>query len=60
MSGWTRQDSCCAFTSHTYRGGGCSLFRNGFTENPVEKLRSRLPFLRLSTWLLAHPTALLG
>lgn len=33
---------------------------DGFTENPVEKLRSRLPFLHLSTWLLAHPTALLG
>jgi Ser/Thr protein kinase RdoA (MazF antagonist) len=33
---------------------------DGFTENHVEKLRSRLPFLRLSAWLLAHPTALLG
>ena len=33
---------------------------DGFTENPVEKLRSRLPFVRLSIWLLAHPTALLG
>ena len=33
---------------------------DGFTENPVEKLRSRLPFLRLSAWLLAHPTALLN
>jgi len=33
---------------------------DGFTDNPVEKLRSRLPFLHLSAWLLAHPTALLG
>lgn len=33
---------------------------DGFTENPVEKLLSRLPFLHLSAWLLAHPTALLG
>jgi Ser/Thr protein kinase RdoA (MazF antagonist) len=33
---------------------------DGFTESPAAKLRSRLPFLRLSAWLLAHPTALLG
>lgn len=33
---------------------------DGFTEAPAEKLRSRLPFLRLSAWLLAHPTAMLG
>jgi Ser/Thr protein kinase RdoA (MazF antagonist) len=33
---------------------------DGFTENPVEKLRSRLPFLHLSAWLLAHPTAFLA
>jgi Ser/Thr protein kinase RdoA (MazF antagonist) len=33
---------------------------DGFTENPVEKLRARRPFLRLSAWLLAHPVALLG
>jgi Ser/Thr protein kinase RdoA (MazF antagonist) len=33
---------------------------DGFTENPVEKLCSRRPFLQLSAWLLAHPTALLG
>lgn len=33
---------------------------DGFTENPVEKLCSRLPFLHLSVWLLAHPTVLLG
>jgi len=33
---------------------------DGFTEDPVEKLRARQPFLRLSAWLLAHPTALLG
>jgi Ser/Thr protein kinase RdoA (MazF antagonist) len=32
---------------------------DGFTESPVDKLRSRLPFLHLSEWLLAHPTALL-
>jgi Ser/Thr protein kinase RdoA (MazF antagonist) len=30
---------------------------DGFTEDPTGKLRSRLPFLRLSEWLLAHPTA---
>ena len=33
---------------------------DGFTENPVERLLARLPFLHLSAWLLAHPTALLG
>jgi Ser/Thr protein kinase RdoA (MazF antagonist) len=33
---------------------------DGFTESPVEKLRSRRPFLQLSAWLLAHPKALLG
>ena len=33
---------------------------DGFTEDPVGKLRSRLPFLHLSAWLLAHPTALLS
>jgi len=33
---------------------------DGFTEDPAGKLRSRLPFLQLSAWLLAHPTALLG
>jgi Ser/Thr protein kinase RdoA (MazF antagonist) len=33
---------------------------DGFTEAPVEKLCSRLPFLHLSAWLLAHPAALLG
>jgi Ser/Thr protein kinase RdoA (MazF antagonist) len=33
---------------------------DGFTEDPAGKLRSRLPFLHLSEWLLAHPTALLG
>jgi len=33
---------------------------DGFTESPAEKLRSRLPFLCLSAWLLAHPTALFG
>lgn len=32
---------------------------DGFTEDPVSKLRSRLPFLQLSAWLLAHPKALL-
>ncbi len=32
----------------------------GFTENPVEQLRSERSFLQLSAWLLAHPTALLG
>jgi Ser/Thr protein kinase RdoA (MazF antagonist) len=33
---------------------------DGFTEDPAGKLRSRLPFLQLSKWLLAHPTALRG
>ena len=32
---------------------------DGFTEKPVEKLCARLPFLQLSTWLLAHSGALL-
>jgi Ser/Thr protein kinase RdoA (MazF antagonist) len=31
---------------------------DGFTESPAGKLRSRLPFLRLSEWLLAHHEAL--
>jgi len=30
------------------------------TEDPTGKLRARLPFLRLSEWLLAHPSALLA
>jgi Ser/Thr protein kinase RdoA (MazF antagonist) len=33
---------------------------DGFTEDPAGRLRSRLPFLRLSTWLLDHPTVLGG
>lgn len=33
---------------------------DGFTEDPAGRLRSRLPFLRLSAWLLAHPTVLCG
>ena len=33
---------------------------DGFTEKPAGRLRARLPFLRLSEWLLAHPDALLG
>ena len=33
---------------------------DGFTESPAENLLSRLPFLHLSAWLLAHPTAILG
>jgi Ser/Thr protein kinase RdoA (MazF antagonist) len=32
----------------------------GFRDDPVNQLRTSLPFLRLSEWLLAHPTALLG
>lgn len=31
---------------------------DGFSEDPVGNLRTRLPFLRLSEWLLAHPDAL--
>ena len=30
---------------------------DGFTEDPAGKLRTRLPFLRLSEWLLARPDA---
>ena len=33
---------------------------DGLTEDPTGKLRARLPFLRLSEWLLAHPSALLA
>jgi Ser/Thr protein kinase RdoA (MazF antagonist) len=33
---------------------------DGFTEDPAGKLHGRLPFLRLSEWLLAHPTVLRG
>jgi Ser/Thr protein kinase RdoA (MazF antagonist) len=33
---------------------------DGFTEDPRGKLRARLPFLRLSEWLLAHPEAIPG
>jgi hypothetical protein len=33
---------------------------DGFTDDPAGLLRARLPFLRLSEWLLAHPAALLG
>jgi Ser/Thr protein kinase RdoA (MazF antagonist) len=32
----------------------------GFRDDPVSQLRVGLPFLRLSKWLLEHPTALLG
>lgn len=31
---------------------------DGFTEGPAGKLRGRLPFLRLSEWLLTHPDVL--
>lgn len=33
---------------------------DGFSNDPAGQLRSRLPFLRLSEWLLAHPEATLG
>jgi Ser/Thr protein kinase RdoA (MazF antagonist) len=33
---------------------------DGFTNDPARQLRGRLPFLRLSEWLLAHPEATLG
>jgi Ser/Thr protein kinase RdoA (MazF antagonist) len=33
---------------------------DGFTEDPGGRLRSRLSFLQLSAWLLAHPSDLLG
>lgn len=33
---------------------------DGFSNDPAGQLRSRLPFLRLSEWLLAHPEAMLG
>jgi len=32
---------------------------DGFSNDPARQLRSRLPFLRLSEWLLDHPDALL-
>lgn len=32
----------------------------GFSNDPAGQLRDRLPFLRLSEWLLAHPEALWG
>ncbi|WP_201373924.1 phosphotransferase enzyme family protein [Ktedonobacter robiniae] len=31
---------------------------DGFSNDPVSQLLSRLPFLRLSEWLLAHPEAM--
>jgi Ser/Thr protein kinase RdoA (MazF antagonist) len=33
---------------------------DGFSLRPVGQLQGRLPFLRLSEWLLAHPEAILG
>ncbi len=33
---------------------------DGFTNDPPGQLRKRLPFLRLSEWLLAHPEVMLG
>ncbi len=33
---------------------------DGFTNDPAGQLRGRLPFLRLSEWLLAHPAAMLS
>ena len=33
---------------------------SGFSNNPVESLRSRASFLRLSEWLLAYPEVMLG
>jgi Ser/Thr protein kinase RdoA (MazF antagonist) len=33
---------------------------DGFTEDPAGKLRTRVPFLRLSEWLLTHPEAMSG
>jgi hypothetical protein len=32
----------------------------GFSNDPAGLLRARLPFLRLSEWLLAHPAAMLS
>jgi Ser/Thr protein kinase RdoA (MazF antagonist) len=32
---------------------------DGFTEDPAGNLRTRLPFLRLAEWILAHPEATL-
>lgn len=32
---------------------------DGFTEDPAGKLRTRLPFLRLSEWILAHPEVMM-
>ncbi|WP_201367262.1 phosphotransferase, partial [Dictyobacter formicarum] len=33
---------------------------DGFTNDPARQIRGRLPFLRLSDWLLAHPAAMTG
>ncbi len=33
---------------------------DGFTDNPAGHLQDRLPFMRLSDWLLAHPDAMLS
>ncbi|MBO0795832.1 MAG: phosphotransferase [Ktedonobacteraceae bacterium] len=33
---------------------------DGFSNDPAGQIRSRLPFLRLSEWLLAHPEAMMG
>ena len=33
---------------------------DGFSNEPASQLRGRLPFLRLSEWLLAHPDVMLG
>ncbi len=33
---------------------------DGFSNDPVGNLRGRVPFVRLSSWLLAHPEAMLG
>ncbi len=33
---------------------------DGYTEDPAGRLCARLPFLRLSEWLLTHPAALAG
>lgn len=32
---------------------------DGFTEDPAGKLRTRLPFLHLSEWILAHPEVMM-
>lgn len=68
---WQREvtlEACCAHTPaertalapYTAAVPLYAAALDGFTEDPAGKLRTRLPFLRLSEWLLAHPEATVG